>query len=141
MASKDVVQLNRADFLAALVDQLFDPASDGHVAIFVLLSLVSGSEEAALGERRLVGLRVVQIALRDVLAADADLGFGPFGDFVSLAVEDPDFDSLPDTHTAWSALSGWKRVGCHLVRGFSHGIGFKDGGVVLFFQQVERRGR
>lgn len=137
MARDGVVELDGADFLPALVDQLLDAARDEDVALLVDAALVAGAEEAILGEGGRVGRRVVQVALGDVLAADADLGLAAHGHLLAGVVQDLDLDALADADARGLALSGRERVRGHLVRGFGHGVGFEDRRVVRLFQRVE----
>jgi hypothetical protein len=48
--SDNIVQLNRADLLAAFVDELLDAAGNDHIAIMVFLALVASAEKTTLGK-------------------------------------------------------------------------------------------
>jgi hypothetical protein len=60
---QDLVDLARADLLAAAVDDLLQPAGQAEVALGVHHALVAGAEPAV-GERLGVGLGVVLVAAR-----------------------------------------------------------------------------
>ena len=66
------VDLQRADLLAAAVDQFLQPAGQAQVAVVVDRALVAGAEPAV-GEGLGVGLGIVFVARGDVAAADDDL--------------------------------------------------------------------
>lgn len=74
MLSHNIVKLDGANLLATLVDELLYPSRDDDISIFILLALITCSEEAVGRERGLVGFRIVEITFRDVLPADAYLG-------------------------------------------------------------------
>ncbi|KAI6763808.1 hypothetical protein HG530_007597 [Fusarium avenaceum] len=137
MAGQDVVQLNRADLLAALVDKLLDAARDDDVAVLVLLTLVASSEEAVLVVRGSVGLGVVEVALGDVLTNDADFTLRALGNLLTLLGKNLNLDALTNTYGASLSLGRRKRVGRHLMRSLGHGIGLENGGAVCLLELLE----
>ena len=132
-----VVQLDGADLLSALVDELFDTAGDDHVAVWIFLTLVSRTEEPVLGERGFVGGWVVQIPLGYIFTAHANLGLLALGDLVAILIEDLDFYALSEADTAGLALSGRERVAGHLMSSFGHCICLQDWRVERLFQILE----
>src|SRR5664280_1113715 len=72
MANEYLVDLERGDLLSAPVDLLLQAAREKEVAVSVEDALVTGSEPT-LGERGLVGARVVLVTVDDRRALDRDL--------------------------------------------------------------------
>src|SRR5690606_27771579 len=126
MLAEHVVDLPRADLLAAAVDDLLQPAGDGQIAVLVEHALVAGTEPAV-DESRFIGLGIALIAAGDVRPPNDDLTAGAGLHEEALLVHNADFGAGRDADGSSLASARRQRVRGHLVRRLGHAVSLDDG--------------
>ncbi len=121
MREQHFVDFPRRYFLAAAVDQLFDPADECQIAVCIEHALIAGPKPA-IDERRRVRIRIVLVPANDVRALDDDLAALTGSEVLSCRVHDADLHIGAATHRSRFAGGRRQRVGSHLMRRFGHAV-------------------
>jgi hypothetical protein len=132
MIQEHVIDFARGNLFAAAIDNLFDAARDEKIPIGIQNPLVT-RPEPTMGERAVVGRRIVLVALGDVRATDDDLALLPRGLHVAGFVHNRNVWTRRHAHRTHNALPGWEWIASHLMRGLCHAVGLDHRYLERFF--------
>ena len=125
MIHQHIINFKRRNFFPAPVNNLFQPAGDFQIAIFIKIALIT-CPEPPVGKAGRICLRVIFIAWRDIIALNTNLTFTTLWLRGTLCVKNAHLrrGCNADKPGLLPPITKW--VGRHLMSRFSHPVSFND---------------